>query len=496
MRKTIEPRLMSFLNSDTSESLTTPPSLELPPLHDRNILQTSSHRPLLLEPNTGTRSGEPSSQVSQHSSSIAPTDDNETNHRDAEEALRLGNVGVGKDTGTTERTLRSSSPQSLRKILDDNTGNARPLHPKKQQHRDNGSDDFVQLPRPHKKQRSNKQVMPPIIIGLYEPPPQAALFPPIASSSFHDSHGRNSLNALASKTTEAKEDFISDDMVIPATEGFYDQNKNTEKKTKRKDVKRRNRWSEDETNNLLLGVHKYGVGKWTDILEDPAFSFNNRSGVDLKDRFRTCCPDEMRGASRNSRNHNTMPKTNPSFETFMLGIDEEADVTLPNTTSSQFMNPVPKPRAHRKKVTDLQQLGIQGPFKQSDRRERRPFSDQDDREIDQGYALYGPAWTRIQRDPQFNLQSRQPTDLRDRFRNRYPEKFRSAEDDAARLASQSKPPQVLNDDFSNTYNHSTIDPATFSLNHELSKVQPPFFFVNPQRQSSINNHTAYHGASG
>ena len=61
-------------------------------------------------------------------------------------------------------------------------------------------------------------------------------------------------------------------------------------------------WTEEETNNLLLGVHKHGVGRWSDILEDPSFSFNNRSGVDLKDRFRICCPDELRGKGSKPRN--------------------------------------------------------------------------------------------------------------------------------------------------------------------------------------------------
>ena len=88
-------------------------------------------------------------------------------------------------------------------------------------------------------------------------------------------------------------------------------------------------------------------------------------------------------------------------------------------------NKTRKSRAHRKRVEDLARLGIEGPFQQSVRRERRPFSEQDDREILQGYNIYGPAWTRIQRDGRFHLQSRQPTDLRDRFRNKYPENFRS-----------------------------------------------------------------------
>lgn len=82
-----------------------------------------------------------------------------------------------------------------------------------------------------------------------------------------------------------------------------------------------------------------------------------------------------------------------------------------------------KNRTHRKRLEDLAELGIEGPLRKSQRRERRPFTEQDDREILLGISRYGPSWTRIQRDPQFHLQSRQPTDLRDRFRNKFPDKF-------------------------------------------------------------------------
>jgi hypothetical protein len=84
-----------------------------------------------------------------------------------------------------------------------------------------------------------------------------------------------------------------------------------------------------------------------------------------------------------------------------------------------------KSRAHRKKLEDLAQLGIEGPFQKSGRRQRRPFSEEEDRAILEGYEIYGPSWTQIQRDARLNLQSRQPTDLRDRFRNKNPDKFRS-----------------------------------------------------------------------
>ena len=427
MYTTIEPRLIALLNNDPpSEPFSTSPSLELPPLHDPNILKASG-RPLLLEPDASKRNGKPSSSsqlAPQHPALISTIDEDQTK---APESKRKG----------ADRTLGNSSPQSLRKILDDNTGSNSEQTSKKRNIVESSKDDFVQLPQPPKKQKAAKQVVPPIIIGLFEPPPQAALFPPIASSSFHDSHGRNSLNTVPPKVKEVNDRLKSEDSPAPA-----ERTKATRKENFKRDVRARKKWTEEETNNLLRGVSKHGVGRWTDILEDPSFSFNDRSGVDLKDRFRTCCPDELRGKGQKGKNA-TQPAEKPTstgkFKSSLMSeniLIDEGEIDGNNAAEDSFSSKSRKSRAHRKKLEDLVQLGIEGPFRKSVRRERMPFSDQDDREILIGYEAYGPAWTRIQRDPRFNLQNRQPTDLRDRFRNKYPEKFRSDESKDAKEAGK------------------------------------------------------------
>ncbi|KAF2727350.1 hypothetical protein EJ04DRAFT_389381, partial [Polyplosphaeria fusca] len=50
--------------------------------------------------------------------------------------------------------------------------------------------------------------------------------------------------------------------------------------------RKRNKWSEQETQDLLRGVSKFGIGNWKKILQCPEFAFNQRTTVDLKDRFR------------------------------------------------------------------------------------------------------------------------------------------------------------------------------------------------------------------
>jgi hypothetical protein len=182
-----------------------------------------------------------------------------------------------------------------------------------------------------------------------------------------------------------------------------------------------------------LGVNRHGVGKWTSILEDPDFTFNDRTAGDLKDRFRTCCPEELRGSSKSSSQAGSpRPISQEIGRRAKSGIHSEniliEDSPSPKEACESDSPPKPrKSRAHRKKLEDLAELGIHGPFKKSHRRERRPFTEQDDREILEGLDIYGPAWTKIQRDARFNLSSRQPTDLRDRVRNKYPNIYQRIE---------------------------------------------------------------------
>ncbi|TVY48118.1 Telobox protein [Lachnellula occidentalis] len=476
MYATIEPRLIALLNDEPSEAYTASHSLELPPLNRPSIF-TADGRPLLLGPDAGTPNGKPApipnAQLGpQHAVTLTPPIDDGEKERSEQKQP--------SEKATTDRALGSSSPQSLRKILDDDTGGAASIPSKKRLIVENSKDDFVQLPQPLKKHKTAKQVVPPIIIGLFEPPPQAALFPPIASSSFHDSHGRNSLNIVSTSVKEVEE---PSKCTLP---------KEIEKKTvatksskKRKDVRVRKKWTEEETDNLLLGVYKHGVGNWTDILEDSDFLFNERSGADLKDRFRTCCPAELRENDRNGKGfkqaeltsgQSTLQgKSKSSLMSENILIDDDDLPANPNSVEGSSSK-AKKSRAHRRKMADLAQLGIAGPFRKSHRRERRPFTEQEDRAILDGYNLHGPAWTRIQRDPRFHLQTRQPTDLRDRFRNKYPEKFRSEDKGDASSKEhvgtqfEQQPPHVR--PIAKDREHSDPDPVANGLQSAIPPVQP------------------------
>lgn len=403
------------------------------------------------------------------------------------------------------------------------------------------ADELIQLPQPLKKQKSSQQVgplsqaFPPIINGLHEPPPNAAVFPPIAYTEYDDDEsanrnaeyggnsggggigsssggggGHNLFDSMLSGSSShmaSDHDRMGDGMgmtssMLPLVGGRHfstssaselspRMGKATKKspvpgrparaprstrsttgeagdspeaasstnsaKPKRRATKPRRRWTEEETNQLLIGVSRHGLGKWTAILEDPEFEFSSRTAGDLKDRFRTCCPEELRGKlSRNDQSGAVSPpeastpssstpgpstaanrlksKTSLSLEDLLTEPDDQPEAYnsqgqdgSSGTAVSPDQPKMRKRRVHRRNMEDMIKLGIQGPFKKSHRRERRPFTEQDDKEILEGLQIYGPAWTKIHRHSSFNLASRQPTDLRDRVRNKYPEIYANIE---------------------------------------------------------------------
>jgi hypothetical protein len=418
MYTTIEPRLITLLNDASSEPFSAYPRLDyLPPL-DHSILKTSG-RPLPLEPNASIRSGHCSSTFKHQT---IPLD------REFGESITatIGDVKEALQSNlVSDRALGGTSPQSLRKILDDTPHVSQSQTSKRRQRPEAGKDEFVQLPQPPKKQKTTQQVIPPVIIGLYDPPANAALFPPIASSSFHDSHGRNSLNIAphGGAKNHVLFGFSPVEIERPDTETSAGQKPIT---------KSRKKWTEAETTQLLLGVQKHGVGNWTKILQDQAFHFDGRKAVDLKDRFRTCCPTEFReqaykeGMTSGDNGGEVKIAEQPNLRPGNTQIQSDSLVIDEKTTSVPDTN-FQKSRAHRKKLEDLAMLGINEPFKRSRRRERHPFSEKEDLYILQGFREYGTAWTKILNDPKFDLKSRRPTDLRDRLRNRFPEIYNEGE---------------------------------------------------------------------
>jgi Myb-like DNA-binding domain len=482
---TIEPRLIHLLNDSTTPQL---PHADLPPLQTLPF-QTSSDRPLPLEPNASHGGDQSGPKGSLATNPVAPlygsSDDGNMSKNTRVDAkfLAADRPAVSNMSSYPLRLLlaETEAPQpshSLSKILEDTHDGKDDTATKKRNRAVTIKDDFVQLPQPVKKQKATQQLhMPPIINGLHEPPPDAALFPPMSFGTPDADTNRLILPREAANTGDL--DDKANQVPPPPTEA----EKPSSGKGRKRAAKPRRKWSEEETRHLLLGVNRHGVGKWTNILEDPDFQFNGRTAGDLKDRFRTCCPDELRAGNR-SREREAMPQTTSAVdarpkaksgllsENILIETEElNAPETLPPPQPDSDSNPKQrKTRAHRKKMEDLAELGIHGPFKKSHRRERRPFTEQDDREILDGLEQYGPAWTKIQRDPRFNLSTRQPTDLRDRVRNKYPEIYQRIEKGTLQIKGGARGSDILEPSINMTIENSLNPAKSGTLEPHLSKV--------------------------
>ncbi|KAJ1867708.1 hypothetical protein LPJ78_000760 [Coemansia sp. RSA 989] len=150
------------------------------------------------------------------------------------------------------------------------------------------------------------------------------------------------------------------------------------------------KWSDEETDNLLRGCSKYGVGAWKKILDDPEFEFNNRTSVDLKDRFRTiraqeCAHSPYAKSSRKGGGSN----------------NKEPDVVWPLPPNSQ-------------RLQGLQRV---------QRKPTRNYTSDEDRRLLIGVLRHANHWTKIAADPELKLGDRPGQSLRDRLRNAFPEVF-------------------------------------------------------------------------
>ncbi len=483
MQGTIEPRRLNALLNDTpSDKLG---QYELAPLQHHHGLNTSG-RALILEPGT-PRNQQSSLALVSFDEFISFDGDVPQSHHG-----RLGPL-PGQATPT-----HITSSQSLRKILADELEPAAAATRKRSR-----KDLFVQLPQPEKRQKGPAQavqqlILPPTIVGLHEPPlNQAPQFAPITSSPFHDSHGRNTLNASQAEITAAGTLRLAQPERHPRTSGGMldtfaavsaespfeenrkplqlNSNENNVRSTDtgRNDVrvmrgqrqlmpkspsrialqvstnnasqepqpqnvapqvKAWNKFSKQETEHLLRGVRKHKIGNWKKIFEDPEFTFNNRKAGQLKDRFRIVCPDAYANHTRKTtgsmiavecaaaEDERSLPSrisARPSIEPILSS--DSSSPTTPRALPSRKKNPPTK------SAESLKELATSQPFEKVPRRGRRSYAEEEDKNILLGFEKYGcAAWTKIKRDPALKLESRQATDLRDRFRTRWPERYRVA----------------------------------------------------------------------
>ncbi|KAJ6031509.1 hypothetical protein N7540_002241 [Penicillium herquei] len=386
--------------------------------------------------------------------------------------------------------------------------------------------EHLQLPIP---QAQKEQRPPPfgpfaILNGLNEPPPNAALLPPIeagtitqllskpsngqaaaidpailASTSGTPSEGQPverreaRIEELLGATLDDHKDddvhdhederitpsdiqsnksAIRDQEIVPndsAPSPVPDGDEPLSPKTRGRSRKNLRKWTEEETTDLIRGVVKCGIGNWTAILAQPELKFNKRTASNLKDRFRVCCPWAYRASDPNEATKQLrdnlasallkaqaeggpdaagrirLPLLTPTG----LGSELGSGAGSPSNTSHKSSTPSlsataldtdvgsPTPLQQSPPASDtpglsnksrstLESLGIPEPHvtAKSKRRSRRPFTTAEDEALLKGYAVHGFQWTLIQQDKRLNLGHRRATDLRDRFRTKFPHVYR------------------------------------------------------------------------
>jgi hypothetical protein len=141
------------------------------------------------------------------------------------------------------------------------------------------------LPKPSQtatnKGTSRQPRLPPLLVPLHEPPPDARIIPSITTEGFRERR-RETVAEAISRVPE-KEPPTTPVAPPQQSNGQKPDNVSAAEKPL-KVAKARKKWNDEETADLVKGVSKFGIGSWKKILQHPEYNFNARTAVDLKDR--------------------------------------------------------------------------------------------------------------------------------------------------------------------------------------------------------------------
>lgn len=305
-------------------------------------------------------------------------------------------------------------------------------------------DSHLDLPKLPVRSGTKRMRIPPTLSGLHQPPPDAGLLPSINTAKPQVPPPR--ADVISKPVDRPKETAstsqpkpaaplgaVNDAKLSAATGSALQLDRLAKKRPKR------NKWTEEETECLLKGVARFGIGSWTKIRACPDYKFNNRTALDLKDRFRVCCPDEY-----------TKPKA----------ASAETAPAVEELASGSYQK-LKGPSSERVSPTTLRKLGIDRPFAKSSRRSRHYYSAEEDAALLRGFKKHGNSWASIRDDGALGLSARQPTDLRDRMRTRYPEEYAKAG-----LALPSEKPPVADDHTKGAATLVTLSDEASATTHE------------------------------
>ncbi|EKD15674.1 uncharacterized protein L3040_005979 [Drepanopeziza brunnea f. sp. 'multigermtubi'] len=495
---TIDPFLLDVLNPPIDGPELYNPAA--PPLHTPNVAKHTGG-PAPIEPNVSLLNDEPSLQLHRDSRPNPGTISNDD----------AGNFDFGMPTAyradashnigdsSFDRSMGGSSRQDLNTIMDPSMDTmtagsvnwSLTMEPSKKDR---------QLPQPPATKKQPKPTLPPMLPALELPDEhQSGKYEPVASS-IHDNHGWNILNIhfqpqqpelkVRSDLSFNTEHNYSEEstqeltgintyttvssqapVTVPVVSNDVHSSLNAQEndleepslppksapKPKKKSGPRKP-WDEDETFALIRGVGKKGLGDWKNILElpeyKPIFALKCRNTSDLKDRWRTICPPGLQ----------TEPQQRPSSIS-----GDDCSNSLTPTGRRKRTN---KTKRKSERITNERFAEISGievtNVKGSFRRPNVHFTAEEDTKIFAAWKIYGSDWSKAMNDPRFsNFGHRTPTDLRDRFRNRFKDHWKRHK-------------ECKNADLSKEKAGITDNPSKVQPTDEKS--------TRPERQDAIPNH--------
>ncbi|KAK4495376.1 hypothetical protein PRZ48_013707 [Zasmidium cellare] len=297
------------------------------------------------------------------------------------------------------RLDKSSNNDLFKLILDPSSERS----PKRQKASENTTLDLPKLPV--RNPTSKRLRIPPTLSGLHHPPPDAGLLPSISVEQPQVIPPRQPDHAFDSVVARPAEQREAPREAEPAKPDEAPAQRPPKARQRRK-------WSDQETHDLLQGVAQFGIGSWTKILNCDDYSFNNRTALDLKDRFRVCCPSSYKKlkSSKSTKGDSTQDKSE---------------------TPTKAKKSNKGPAREELSPSKLKELGFTQPFVNVGRRDRHEYSAAEDEALLRGFKRHGNSWSSIRKDPDLDFTSRRAADLRDRFRTRYPEEYAKSQPKSA-----------------------------------------------------------------
>ena len=334
---------------------------------------------------------------------------------------------------------------------------------------------LLDLPRLPPRQQRAKRRIPPTLSGLHHPPPDAGLLPSISLDQSLSRHIRSPNTLRESGRVEDPPSTLlpsaSSANVASTVSAASEHTAQVGKK-----LKKPNKWTEAETACLLKGVARFGIGNWTKILRCEDYFFERRTALDLKDRFRVCCPDDYGKGGRGAREASPKPVANQSQQ---LPSDQA-------TTARQ------KGRENdRVSAKTLKEMGIRHAFAKTKRRGRTAYSRTEDEALLAGFRKYGQSWAAIRQDQTLNLGRRTATDLRDRFRQRYKEEYAAAGLALRPIDFPKKPDRGISGDGEDgSTNRGTCDGPGNASREVHTQIVPPTTVAEGRSRDAIR--TSFH----